>query len=168
MKRALEILQKIVPIFKKVEPKKRVATRPARKSSAKEEDVDTSPADKSYDSSMLRLLIKEHDENTTIMVIQKILEVLNSSEGFFKMITVHGGPEQVIEYMMTKHQFTIDEVIQLYAYESGLSEAPNAASGSAGPNKNEQEKKRPNSRSRSPKRRSPSPSSSEESIPLAN
>ena len=78
------------------------------------------------------MLVDEHDETSTISVIQKLLEVFNPAEGFLQMVRACGGPTQVIQHLMAKHCFSVEVLLGMYANEIIKANEPDASFGSAG------------------------------------
>ena len=66
-------------------------------------------------SNTVRSLVDDHAEETSITVIQKLLEVFNPSQGLFDMVRAHGGPLEVIEHIMDKHH--LDSALIVHMYE---------------------------------------------------
>ena len=70
-----------------------------------------------YTSSDIYSLVHQYSEGITIVVIRTVLEVFNSSDGFFALMSKFGKPGEVIFHLMEKYELTYDEIHDMYESE---------------------------------------------------
>ena len=147
---------------------------------ARIERYDISDADDDEDQtanvtliSDIQSLVSNYDESVTVKVIQHLLEVFNSTEGFFGMVAKHGGPSQVVHHLVTKHELDPGEISEIFKKTKKEAAAPGAASSSGSgkrrtEDKTEEKPRGPEERSRTPRRNSTRDAAAVPEAPVAS
>jgi hypothetical protein len=146
-------IQTAINILKRIVPKKERPSIPPPPDQTVRRSADVPPvvdvkddskhAKKGNDDlpSILTDLVALYTEESTVTVLQKLLEVFKPNARFFDMLQMCGGPVGILKEVMTNNQLDLDVFIQMY-HKTGVKIAKENPSSSSGGHK-------PRSRSRS-------------------